>query len=179
MKKYIFLFVFTLSTCISFGQDWKQFTSEEFNFSADFPTPPEKTVQSVPTAVGDIDMNMFMSTNTSTSNLIYSIISSSYPLEAFKDATDEYNNTVLDGAVNGAVTNVNGELVFDNKVTFQGYPGRSFKIKITGNFLYINAYLVKNTMMICQVICSTKNDKNDDIKRFFDSFKILKTENKK
>lgn len=179
MKKNIFLFVFALSTFISFGQDWKKFTSEEFKFSADFPTPPESSVQSVQTAVGEIDMNMFMSTNTKTSNLYYSIISSSYPAEAFKDATEEYNNSVLDGAVNGAVTNVKGELVFDNKITFKGYPGRSFKVKITGNYLYINAYLVKNTMMICQVICSTENDGNEDLKRFFDSFDIIKTGDKK
>lgn len=179
MRKYIFLFVFSLNAFVSFGQDWNRFKSEEFNFTADFPTAPEKTVQKVPTAVGDIDMNMFMSNAGGTNNLFYSVISSNYPKEQFENATDDYNNSVLDGAVNGAVSNVRGELVFDNKVTFNGYPGRSFKIKITDNFIYIKAYLIKNTMMICQVICSKSNDENKEIKRFFDSFDLINVKNKK
>ncbi len=179
MRKYILLFVFSLSASIAFGQDWSRFKSEEFSFIVDFPSAPKKSVQKVPTAIGDVDMNMFISGEGNTNNYLYSVISSSYPKESFEKATADYNDSVLDGAVNGAVSNVKGELLFDNKVTFNGYPGRSFKIDITDNFLYINAYLVGNTMMICQVVCSKPNDGNEDIKRFFDSFDIINTKKKK
>ena len=175
MKKRLLLLAFTLTVFTSFSQDWKRFKSEEFNFIVDFPAVPEESVQKVPTAVGELDMNMFMLTRETGDNVVYSVISSSYPKEQFINATESYNNSVLDGAVNGAVKNVNGKLVFDNKVVFNGYPGRSFKISYQGAFLYINAYLVENTMMICQVICYEAKDGNEGIKKFFDSFDIIKT----
>jgi len=38
----------------------------------------------------------------------------------------------------------------------------------------MNAYLVENIMYISQVICEIVNDGNKNIKRFMDSFDIIK-----
>jgi len=93
----------------------------------------------------------------------------------YPKADTDYNSTVLDGAVEGAIKNVQGKLVFDNKIKYNGYPGRNIKIEINGGFIYINAYLVENSMYITQVICLTANDGNTDIERFLNSFEIIKT----
>lgn len=177
MKNLLCIIVlFFVSTTVSSQKSWLNFKSIEFAFRAEFPEEPVTSVQKVPTAIGDIDMHMFMlqSTNYDDKNVIYSVIRSDYPEEQFEDADDEYNNTVLDGAVNGAVTNVNGELVFDNKIMFNKYPGRSIKINIDKAYIYMNAYLVEHSIYITQVICLKQNDENDDINRFLDSFDILK-----
>lgn len=170
-----FIALFLVTTLIVNAQDWIDYKSEDLAFIAEFPGEPERTVQEVETAIGIIDMHMIMhSADSNDDNMVYSIIRSDYPEEEFEDADDEYNNSVLDGAVNGATTNVNGELSFDKKITHNGFPGRSIKIKISGAFIYMNAYLVNNTMFVVQVICLTDKDENEDIKRFMDSFDMLK-----
>jgi len=157
------------------AQEWSKYRYEDLEFVADFLSTPERTIQKVPTDLGDIDMHMLMHTPESDINAVYSVIRSDYPKEQFIDATDEYNDIVLDGAVKGAVSNTKGELVFDKKINFNGFPGRNIKIKIEGAYIYIKTYLVINTLYITQVICYTANDNNLRIKRFMDSFEIIKT----
>lgn len=175
-KTFLVLTVLFLSFSAVNAQDWTKYKSEDLAFIATFPEEPKRTVQKVNTAVGELDMHMIMHAPASgDDNAVYSVIRSDYPEEQFKDADDEYNSNVLDGAVEGAVKNVQGKLVFDNKVKFNGYPGRSIKIQMQGGFIYINAYLVDNSMFITQVICLEANDKNASIQRFLNSFDILKT----
>jgi hypothetical protein len=178
MKHKLLIIILFLNVTVLMSQDWTKYKNEELNFIADYPSAPVKSIQEIETAVGILDMHMVMCTPTSgDDNVIYSIIRSDYPKEQFENATDDYNNSVLDGAVEGAVSNVKGKLIFDNKITFNGYPGRSIKISITGAFLYLKPILVENIMFIVQVICVEENDKNKSIKRFMDSFDIIKTKN--
>lgn len=171
MKKLPLLLLLFISVS-TFAQEWKKFNSEEFEFVASFPSEPNKTVQKVNTAVGVLDMNIFMVMPLKDDNVVYSVIRSDYPEEQFSDPSDTFVKSVLDGAVNGAVTNVNGKLLSDTKVTLRGYPGRSIKIEIPQAYLYVRAYLVKNTMYIVQVGCAKNKDKNASIDKFFKSFDI-------
>lgn len=177
MKKALFLMtVFFLSFNAVQAQDWEKYKAEDLEFVAYFPSEPKRTVQKIDTAVGELDMHMIMYTPASgDDNAVYSVIRSDYPKEQFKNADEEYNNTVLDGAVKGAVSNVKGFLNFDHPVKFNGYPGRSIKIQMEGGFIYINAYLVENSMFITQVICTADKDHNDSIFRFLKSFELIKT----
>ncbi|MFD1061780.1 hypothetical protein ACFQ1Q_00880 [Winogradskyella litorisediminis] len=176
MKKLaLTIFICFIAFATSIAQNWEKYKSEDLAFIAMYPNTPERTVQKVPTAVGELDMHMIMySPESGDDNAVYSTIRSDYPKEQFKDKDEEYTTSVLDGAVGGAVKNVNGKLLYDNKIKLNGFPGRSIKIEINGGFIYMNAYLVENVMYISQVICLTNNDKNPSIKRFLDSFDILK-----
>ncbi|GGI57517.1 hypothetical protein [Winogradskyella haliclonae] len=177
MKKIVlFVSVSLFAFGSSFSQNWERYKSEKFAFIVNFPSEPTESVQKVSTAIGELDMNMFMyqPTTLADDNAVYSVIRSEYPEEQFKDATDESNDNILDGAVNGAVNNVNGTLLYDKKTKHNGYPGRSIKIQISAGYLYINAYLVNNMMYITQVICLIDKDGNDSISRFLNSFDILK-----
>jgi hypothetical protein len=176
MKSTLILLALLLSISSMNAQDWKSYKYESLEFKANFPSAPEKTVQQVQTAVGELDMHMIMYAPTSgDDNAVYSVIRSDYPAEQFEDADAAYNANVLDGAVEGARTNVKGTLEFDKSVTFNGFPGRNIKIKINDGFIYINAVLANNTMFITQVICLTANDNNPSIQKFLNSFEIIKT----
>ncbi len=176
MKNKLLIIALLLNVTVLMSQEWEKYKNEDLNLVAYFPQTPKITIQKVETAVGTLDMHMVMHSPTSgDDNAIYSLIRSDYPKEQFENTTSEGNDKVLDGAVNGAVNNVKGKLVFDNKINFNGYPGRSIKILITGGFIYINAILVENSMYIVQVICLTANDENKSINRFMDSFDIIKT----
>ncbi|SDS36724.1 hypothetical protein SAMN04515667_2014 [Formosa sp. Hel1_31_208] len=177
MKKIIFtLLLVSMSTLIVDAQEWITYKSTELGYSARFPVEPEFQTQGVSTAVGELQMKMAMATpNTEDDdNLIYSVIRSEYPGEGFIDATDDFIKNVLDGAIEGAVTNVQGTKIYDESVSFNNYPARYVKIEITGAFLYLNAYLVENMIYITQVICTPENDKNTSIKKFQESFELIK-----
>lgn len=177
MKKLFYIITFFVaSTTFINAQDWVDYKSEEFAFITKFPEQPKVTVQQVETEIGEIDMHVisYSPTGVNDNNVVYSVIRSDYPKEVFEAKDDEYNNSVLDGAVNGAVTNVNGELSFDKKIMHNGFPGRSIKIKIEGAFIYMNAILVNNMIYITQVVCMADKDENKDINRFMDSFDIIK-----
>ena len=62
-----------------------------------------------------------------------------YPTSFFPEGLDTFKRrtTVLDGCVNGAVTNVKGELLSDTKIVFNGYNGRATKIEIESGELYV------------------------------------------
>lgn len=173
---FLLIAVFFLSISAVHAQDWEKYKAEDLGFVAYYPSEPKRTVQKINTAVGELDMHMIMYAPTSSDdNAVYSVIRSDYPKEQFKNADDEYNKTVLDGAVKGAVSNVKGFLNFDHPVKFNGYPGRSIKIQMEGGFIYINAFLVENSMFITQVICLEDKDHNDSIFRFLNSFELIKT----
>ncbi|ARV08499.1 hypothetical protein BTO05_02130 [Winogradskyella sp. PC-19] len=176
MKKSILLLIaFVVVSNTVIAQEWIKYKSDDLEFIAMYPKEPKRTVQKIPTAVGELDMHMVMySPAFGDVNAVYSVIRSDYPKDQFEDVTSEYNNSVLDGAVNGAVNNVKGTLVYDKKISLNGYPGREIKIQIDQGYIYMNAYLVENIMYISQVICEIGNDGNKNIKRFMDSFDIIK-----
>lgn len=190
MKKLLFVIVVLFSSIFAIGQDqdqieikealnqingWQKYKSEDLAILAYFPGKPNRSIQKVETAVGELDMHMIMYTPTSgDDNLIYAVIRSDYPKSQFESANNEYNQNVLNGAVEGAVNNVNGKLLSEERITFNGYPGRQIKVSAQGAFLYLNAYLVENSMFITQVITLESNDGNSDIDKFRKSFDILR-----
>jgi len=89
--------------------------------------------------------------------------------------TADGESSVLDNAVHGSLNSVKGKLLYNNEIEFNGYPGRSSKIEMNDSFVYLNIYLVYNTMYMQQVICLNENDNNRDIKQFLNSFELIKT----
>lgn len=149
------------------AQNWTTHRNTDLAFRAEFLGEPKSSVQKVPTDIGDIDMHM---TSDDTAEGIYmSIIRSDYP-----EGTMTNTKTALDGAVNGATTNVKGTLVFDKEDRFNGFPGRKIKIKAQGMFLYMNVYLVDDSMYVAQVVCVDDKDNDPLIDKFLNSFDIIR-----
>lgn len=87
--------------------------------------------------------------------------------------TDEKIKSILDGAVNGAVNNVQGTLESDENINLNGYPGRKIKINAPGMELFMNAYLVDNVMYVNQVIAEEGKVNTKNLNYFLDSFDII------
>ncbi len=179
MKKTFVTYTFLLLVTIGFAQDCIPYKNLDLEFSALFPNEPILTSQKVPIdAETSITMHMAMldfSGEKDALNAVYAISHAEYVKEDFMDSTEESNSVVLDGAVDGARKNVNGQLIYSNPITFNGYPARNAKIEISGAYIYLKCYLVENIIYFCQVICLTKNDKNSDIDKFLNSFELIKS----
>ncbi|MEM6720981.1 MAG: hypothetical protein AAF611_16745 [Bacteroidota bacterium] len=176
--KNVFLLLTACVLCFTTvtAQQWEKYKAEDLQFVAYYPQTPRRTVQKVPIPSGELDMHLVMySPKLGDDNAIYSVVRSDYPKSQFENADKEYNDKILANVVNVAVSNVQGRLIFENKIEFNGYPGRSIKVQAQGKFFYLNAYLVENTIFITQVVCMAEKDKNASIQRFLDSFEIIKT----
>jgi hypothetical protein len=182
MKSSFALFlILIISSPILFAQenDWVKTKDLELAYRIDFPEKVERSSQSVPTAQGSVEMISYTLNSSHLDNLIYMSSFTEYPSTFFVDGLDtlEKQYEVLDRSVNGAVNNVKGQLISDDKITFNGYPGRIIKIGLeSGGESYIirmKTLLVGFKLYLMQTISLKENDDNLDTKRFFDSFELI------
>lgn len=158
--------------------DWVDFKSH--GFSASFPKKPEADSQLINSPVGNLRFNSFMydaSEDSTDENLVYGAMTTVYPDALAKQIQDTpFIRGIFDGAVKGGINSVNGKLISQKDIQFQGYPGREVKIDFQNGLAVIRMrmYMVKNWMYTLQTITLTEKDENKSIYRFMNSFKLVK-----
>lgn len=179
MKHLIYSLVFLCSSYLS-AQDWVTLKDVDLGFRVDFPVEATKSSTDVPTAKGNLTLHNFIAYPSSSDiNVMYMSSFSEYPESFFPNGlkTQEQMDSVLEGAVNGAVTNVKGKLLSKETISFNGYPGRFFKIEVDQGELYVLTMwniLVDYKMYIIQTIAIKGNEDNANAVKFRDSFELIK-----
>jgi hypothetical protein len=146
---------------------FKEFRSNEGRFTVLMPGEPKSEDQSADTSVGNVKMFIF----TAGSTKVGCVVSyADYP-EQLINATDPQK--VLDVARNGAISNVKGRLVRENKFDFHGLPARDVVIEMP-NKIFVTTRLILAGPRFYQLmlIAPKDNSHEQDIAKFFDSFKI-------
>ncbi|NVK27777.1 MAG: hypothetical protein HWE14_07020 [Flavobacteriia bacterium] len=180
------ILAFALLTSVLHAQteDWVTLTSEELGYSVEFPQEPEPSERTVASAVGELTLNIHMYdasiSGIPDNNLIYMTNVTDYPGEPFDKRSEADRDGVFDGAINGAVTNINGSLVSEEEIELQGVEGRSVKISIYEGqaFVYMRLFLKGNSLYLLQVITLGENDGNDELDAFMSSFKFIHVKSK-
>lgn len=177
--KFAFFLILLLAVNVFFVfPDWVVFKDRSNSYTISFPHAPLESSQQINSAVGLLDLNIAMHEvgNAPDDNMVYMAIYSDYPDTLVNsDFSDEIINKFFDGAVNGAVTNVQGSLIKSDTASYRDYPGRSIQIDY-GNgqaVIEMKFYLVKNRAYILQVISPFTNPENKSSQRFFNSFALL------
>ncbi|RNC86290.1 MAG: hypothetical protein ED556_08325 [Winogradskyella sp.] len=183
MKNLLFAIAFLLTLSLN-AQDWVTVKDIDLGYRLDFPTTATKDNKDVPTAKGNVVMHTYTAYPAAgDDNILYMSSFSEYPESFFPEGlkTQEQIDTVLEGAVNGAVTNVNGTLLSKKDIVFNGYPGRHFKIEVdqAGSTYILTMWniLVDYRMYIVQTIALKGSEENDNFKKFLDSFELIKVKN--
>ena len=159
--------------------NWVTVKDLERGFRVDFPSQPTSQTQVVPSAAGDLQMESTMldlSANADADILIYMTAFTKYPSD-YTDYEDESNiDKMLNGTVNGAVSNVNGELLTASKCEFNNYKCMEAKIGIQSGayIIHMKSILVGSDLYLLQTIYAREDDKNANDKKFFDSFELIK-----
>jgi Tfp pilus assembly protein PilE len=110
------------------ASDKPMFTSLEGNFEVMFPDEPTYSVQAVQTPAGSIDIHFFMVEKKEYACIVgYS----DYPAELMEQA--DYTK-LLDGAANGAVSNINASISHQEDIDLNGYYGREIAFTINKSF---------------------------------------------
>lgn len=153
-----------------------ELSSEGGRFSVTFPSGFSKAQEStmpLETAVGKLDMKVYTATKGQGSVFMAAYID--YPENAFAAGTEK----MLDGAREGALKNLNGQVDHQEEVTLDGNPGRSmtFTGKTGGMDVYgrVDYYIVKPRLYQILFLSQDKAMVEDaGITEAFGTFKLTK-----
>jgi hypothetical protein len=149
--------------------DLKPFKAEDGKWEAKLPGTPKKTVNSTKTAVGPIDVNIFL---VEVGNDAYGVIYSDVP-----NADKGDPKKILDGAQNGAINGVKGKLVTSKDIKLDGVPGRSFEYEVptpNGGMMVgrQRLFLTDNKLYQVIVVAAPETARNELSTKVLDSFKL-------
>jgi hypothetical protein len=172
----LYLFIYLSAHVFDHPADWYTYQSQEIII--EFPKEPELTSQSVPTAVGDIEMKIasYDGSKEGDINLAYVFISSNYPDSLINSNKKEMLPDFFRSSIDGAVKNVNGKLIAEKEIMLDAFPGREAKVDY-GNgqvIILFRMYLVQNRAYFIQTISEAGKEENESALRFRNSFKLKK-----
>ncbi|MCL5275564.1 MAG: hypothetical protein M1434_12605 [Chloroflexi bacterium] len=162
---------FLLVACGGAAPSWQDFSSDKGKFTVTMPATPKESSQSVDTAAGKIDLYLYTA---QVGTSAYLVSFSDYPADMMSQADPA---KVLDGAMNGAVTNISGTILSSQDITLSGNPGKDFsaegKIKNPGDgSVRGRIYLVKNRLYQIIVVGMKDQIPTADADKYLQSFKL-------
>ena len=149
------------------SSSWQAVSGEGFTVS--MPGSPSHDTQSVPSAVGPIPIHLY---TLSAGYEGYIAGYSEYPDSVFSAAAPE---DLMNGAQNGAINNIQGQVTSQRSITIDGNPGREIIGTSPSKNIGFTArvYLVKPRMyMLLYTQYDQSKPMSGDGKKFLDSFKL-------
>jgi hypothetical protein len=170
------LLVLVLTAGFAYQTDW--FLLKSDGFQAEFPVEPVSQPQVVNSEIGELKVNLFMydaSQGGTDSNLVYLIGSTEFPDSIVNSNMTESVPNFFRGSIDGAVKNVNGKILSETVIEINGYPGREIKVDFMEGqaVIIMRFYLVRNKLLMIEVMTEISKVPNKSSDRFFNSFKLI------
>ena len=143
------------------------FTSKDDGFSILMPGTPELETHTVNTVAGPITVYVYQ---VESNGIVYQVGYNDYPEEAMEGLTPEQ---MLDGARDGAVANVFGELIAEEIISLNGYPGRQINIAVEDNGIRAKIFLVDNRLYQVLVVGPKNKMYYKNVGDVLDSFELI------
>ncbi len=175
MKSRIINVVSMLALLLMFGcaiGGWQRFISEDGTFSIEMPGKPKASKIILPVEDGQTYLNVFMVDEKK--DFVFSIAYVDFSYEVLQKKTEEQ---ILNDARDGAILNVQGTLLSESEVSIKQHPGREIMIRSIDGESIIKArvFLAGNRQYQLMVITSNDKVESFTVRRFLDSFNILKS----
>ncbi len=147
------------------AQQWNSYSYPSDGFRVSFPSEPQLQKTNVPTDAGTFELRAYL-VEVSTGALFIGVCDYGGKAEG-KDP-----DTLLQGAKQGALKNVNGHILSENRVTLGIYHGLVFESENDTMHFSARVYLVGDTLY--QVLVASPLGSNyADKARFLDSFELI------
>lgn len=151
---------------------WREVASPELGFTIWMPSEPFR--KKIPLNPNDqrLDINLWMA---GSGDSIYQVIAQ--PMLA-APSSEEHRKILFRNLLDGILNN--GELKLENEksISFEGHPGREYKLRGGAEVGTGRAYIIGSNIYILLVLAGKKSVKNKDdsagIARFLDSFRLTK-----
>jgi hypothetical protein len=152
-------------------KDWKLHESRSCACSILMPGSPKESQQTYPTDAGDVVATLFI-LELEGGSVAYLLGYNDYKAELVASSDPQ---VMLDGARDGAVSNVSGKLISEKKITLDGNPGRELKIEAPqDNVVFARVYMVKQRLYQALVVMPKSKLRDGEVKKFLGSFKLLR-----
>jgi hypothetical protein len=148
---------------------WRPVNSPLGRFTAQFPgVPMVQAPNTVQTALGPLDIQSYDVDLHAAG--YFAVTYTDYPAAAISMSNPD---SVLEGAKNGAVTNVHGTLLDAKTIAVQGYPGRDLKIFANNQTVFQRIVLARNRLyQLIVVMPGTRPTAPPEVLRFDQGFVI-------
>lgn len=146
--------------------DWKDVAEPSLGFALKMPNVPRREVKDV----SDLKVTIFMARGDGIMSLVAHLFVPG-PLPSKSETAQFFKN--LSG---GMVSAMKGEIVSEKEITFEGHPGREYRIKkdfLTG---ISRAYMVNGHGYWLVALPTLAENETTGIYKFLDSFKLTKIE---
>jgi len=158
-----------------FAQNGSVIHYEAKTYKISFPGEPKKMTQNVPSEVGQLNMIIAMyEPQANDDNHIYMIAETDYPDSSIHSDKTEMLDKFFRGAIDGALKNLNSDLIKEVPGHVGKYPSRSIEIDYKKGLAVIKMELIlcKSKLISIQTITATKKFSNPSVDKFFASFEL-------
>ncbi|MFI5332000.1 MAG: hypothetical protein ACHQ2F_13355 [Desulfobaccales bacterium] len=174
-KNTLFLITLMLAGCLascSAPPSIKEFKSETGGFAVMSPAPLQESVQPLETKGSKIDLHLFSAQQ---DEIAYFVAYCEYAPDLAKPDNAE---KMLDGARDGSVSNTQGKLTSETKITLAGHPGREVVVEARGEdrpavTIKGRLFMVKNRLYQVTVVAPRARAGDKAVDDFLQSFKLL------
>jgi len=150
------------------AQTWAEFRPEGVGYSVEMPGEWTVTSQDIPTAVGPIKAHM---ATVNSGARAYMTMYTSYPDENVRGRPVA---PILDGARDGAVSNVKGKLRKEEKLVVSNLPARQIIIDTPQGLVLVGRFFLMESTLVQALVAGPANIENEaDTKRFVGSLKVV------
>lgn len=171
-------FVVTLTggrTLLTLDQpNWQEYQSQAGRYSILMPGKPKEQTQAVDSAAGSLDMRLASYEDRSGA---YLVIYVDYPATLIRS---NQASEILDGAVQGAVNNVKGQLTRQQDFPLGTVPGREVEFNAPAKgaqpatHIKVRYFLTNDRLYQVMVVAQQNQGLPADVQKFLDSFKLSK-----
>lgn len=150
------------------AQSWAEYRPPGIGFALEMPSGWTAQVQDIGTAIGPVKGYMV---SIETGGLAYLSMYIPYPPDKVRGKP---LGPILDGAREGAVSNVKGHLRSEQQVTFGSYPGRRIIIDAPGDLVLVHEFFMMDATLVQAVVVGHAGVENDaNAQRFLGSLKVV------
>ena len=143
------------------AQSWAEYRPPGIGFALEMPNGWATQVQDIDTAIGPVKGYM---ASIETGGLAYLSMYIPYPPDKVRGKPVQ---AILDGAREGAVSNVKGHLRSEEQVTFGNFPGRKIIIDAPGDLVLVHEFFMMDATLVQAVVVGHAGvENNPSAKRF-------------
>jgi len=156
---------------------WQEHSSQDMSYTVQMPARPVESVQDLHTPTGPLPMHVSMVSMGPQEAYMAAYID--YP-ENFKNLSNDSNDTLLEGAVQGGLSNSHATLVSKKRIAIDGYPGVEIEMMIPdgevrgGGRAFSRIYWVAPRVYILVGGGPDSKEVKQAATKFLDSFKLKK-----
>ena len=145
--------------------EWKTYSYPADGFSASYPSAPNLQKQNVPTDAGSFELRAYLAQEGEAALFVG-------VCDYGSAVAGRSSDTVLEGAKEGAVSNVKGRLISEKKITLGTYPGVEFEAENSTTHFSARVYLV-GTTLYQTLTAAPLGQPYPGTTRFLDSFQLI------